>query len=115
MSLTHNFHLMVFYPDDSIANFFDITKIMANKKNCHRFLLELINSFETFALKRDVPDCQNLLDNQNIWINLPNDRETQLRQHTAGVNSDGLVNKFTQLGELDDFIQTLLQLLTTKA
>ncbi|STT47612.1 Uncharacterised protein [Klebsiella pneumoniae] len=54
---------MIFDPDDSIADFFNVTHIVANKQYRHASFLKISDGLNTFSLKSDITYCQNFINN----------------------------------------------------
>jgi len=63
---------MILNPYNSIANLFYIAHAMAYKKNGYTFFFEIINSIYAFLLKTYIPNCQDFIYYEYIWIYLRN-------------------------------------------
>src|SRR3954468_21718020 len=63
---------------------------------------DLLHLAEAFLLKGDTPDCDPLVDEQDLALEMRGHREREPHVHAARVVLDGRVDEARELGELDD-------------
>ena len=63
------------------------------------------------ALEGLVADREHLVDQQHVGVEVRGDREAEAQEHARGVRRDRRVDEVAELGERDDRLQALLDLL----
>src|SRR5205807_1497190 len=66
-------------------------------------------TLETLGLEGQVPDCQDLVEQEDLGIGVDGDRESEAKEHSRRVELDGRVDEVLQLGEGDDVVETPVQ------
>ena len=70
---------------------------------------------QALALERLVADREHLVDQQHVGVEVRGDREAEPHEHAARVRLDRHVDEVAELGELDDALDPLLDLLAREA
>ena len=60
---------------------------------------------QTLFLKLDISDCQNLVHQKNVWLEMGGHSESQPDIHSTGIVLHRSVEKFLHFGEVDDLIK----------
>jgi hypothetical protein len=70
---------------------------------------------QALPLERLVPHGEDLVDQQHVRVQVGDDRKAQPQVHAGRIRLHRHVDEVTELGELDDAIDTLLDLLAGEA
>ena len=70
---------------------------------------------EALALERLVADGEDLVDQQHVGVEVGDDREAEPQEHARAVGLDRHVDEVAELGEVDDRVDPLLDLLAREA
>jgi hypothetical protein len=68
---------------------------------------QMLETAETFRLELHVAHRQRLVDQQHVGIDAGGDGKGQAHEHAAGIVLHRLLDEITDVGEGEDFIQTL--------
>ena len=94
-----------------VAVFTDAVQIVTDKQNRLPLLLEFFELPITLCLEENISDRQCLIDNQNLRIDIDRHSKSQPHKHTAGVCLDRLVHKVTDIGKVQNILQSRVDLL----
>ena len=97
--------------DGPIANALNGGFVVRHHQQSRALLAELANPVKAFVLKVRVANRQRFVDNQDIRTFCGRYAESQAHLHTAGINPDGRVDVFANLGKRLDFRHPLRDLL----
>ncbi len=69
----------------------------------------------TLFLKSCIPNCEDFVHNQNIWIKMGCYGEAKPYRHSRGVTLDRCVNEVCDSSKIDNFIKLFVHLLAGHA
>src|SRR6266700_1353244 len=92
-------------PEDTVAEAANLVELMRDKDDGAAGASDVAHSAETFALKFDIADGEDFVDEEDFRLEMGSDGEGQADVHAGGVVLDGRVNEFIEFGEGDDFVE----------
>src|SRR5580700_373107 len=67
---------------------------------------------KALLLKLAVANCENLVDDQDLRVEMRGNRERKPNIHTAAISLHGHINEPLDAGKIDDFIEVSIDLAT---
>src|SRR6266849_1488814 len=92
-------------PNDALAEAANLVQLMADKDNRAAGAGYVSHFPQTRALKFDVADGENFIDQQNFRFKVRGNRKGQAHKHAAGIMLHRRVDEFVEFGEGHDFIE----------
>ena len=109
------FHVPLAKEDRAIAETLDGGCVMRDEDDRSTALLELEDLPEASALELLVPDCEDLVEQQHVGVDVRGDRKPQAHVHPRGVRAHRQVDELFEAGEGDDLVQLLAHVRTFEA
>src|SRR5437867_1887218 len=84
---------------------------MTHEQNCTSLALgDVLHFTQTLLLKLHISHCQDLVNNQNLWIEMGGHCKSQAQIHTTAIVLDRRVNEFVHFSECNDLIKLAVNL-----
>ena len=100
--------------DDAVADPLDRRRVVRHEHERRALLHLLGDPVQALALERLVADGEDLVDQQDVGVQVRDDREPEPQEHPRAVRLHRHVDELAQLGELDDAVDALLDVLAPK-
>ena len=88
---------------------------MRNQYDRHPSLKKLIQAVQALELKLGIPNCQCLIDDDYIGINMGSDCESKAHHHATGIGFYRLINELADFSKFDDRLLTQCKLFAAQA
>jgi hypothetical protein len=99
-----------FEEHSSLAQSLDHSEVVRYEDDGSSLLRNLAHLSKRFALEGGVSYGQDLVDQKNLGLEMSGDGEGQSDRHAARVTLDGCVEESLELGEVDDLVESSLDL-----
>src|SRR5262245_42789711 len=78
---------------------------MRDKDNCAAKLTDILHFIEALPLKRRVPHCQNLINDQNLRLQVSSNRKSKAKIHPTGIMLDRCIEEPVNLSKSYDLVE----------
>ena len=89
-------------PNATISKFHYGFKLVRNEQYCSALITELSDTVETLLLEVLIANCEHLVYDQDVGINVNSDRKTKPSHHATRKSANRCFNCITELAEFDD-------------
>ena len=77
--------------------------------------LKISQIAHAFLLEEDIANRQRFINDQNVRVDMSDNRKGQPDIHPAGISLDRLINKVANIGEGHDFVKSRIDIALAQA